>query len=670
MQSSFPVLTPPYHHTLTLRSAITVFNLSLCFVVGFLLQGFFNDPLDTDHNAKSTSQSPRSNEVAASAYLDAETAFRALNKVNSQGIPFQSHYLGLFISKKLETRELVKLYQLSTELEGNDASIINLILGLELAYRDQQALVRALKDDSQRQHIQLLFRYWAKGSPELAYQVAVELPEQSRERALQGILYSGNTAIAQKVKNYLSSDTIDHSKLQEAEAAIASKLWKEDQAEFTRLFKSAYASDPQTGAERLKEIDNPALRAQLLNQLLNFSWEDPLVALQTIKQLQSEHYLDNPRTRIDYVARILRNTLAGDIGPALTWLSSEVQPLEGAAIIESLSLHSGPSSKAVLESDFFKQLPDSSVKTEFLKRAIDSIARDNWQVALALVEESVPPDRVESALPNIVPHAYAKSGPEIALQLYEAIEQPRLKSHAISYLSNTWGTQDPLSFLAWVATQPNNLIGPHNLGIVANTWANTDFESMRDFETHLPQGVVKTSLQQKIAYQLVQKNPLEAIEYAAKMESIQDSTNVLIEATRQWSLDDPEGAYTFIDSSLQSEEAARAARVIASDWARRDAAAATSYFNSRRDSVSGQAGLVTSLTQWLSIDVQAATDFVVKLPSGQSRDSVCLSFTGDYRNSQLYPETTLQLIELINDPIQRERAMENYNRIQGRYGNP
>lgn len=657
-----------------MRHAITIAACSLLFVIGFSLQPILSGPRKALVQAGESAKSGETEKVPLQASFDPMASFLSIKEANERGLPFQTHYLALYTAHLLDAKDLATMLQLSEELRGAEAGIVSLIFGLELAYRDRDALINFIKNQTstgnQNFDLQSLFRYWAKSDPESAFETAMQLPEPSRSQAMQGIVYSGNESFAEKVRAYRSNESSSDAKKLEFAKAVESELWRKNRFEFLNLFQSAFSDSPEEGVAFAKEIENPILRNRALDSLFNSQWDDPVDALQTIHELQTERLLENPRTRLNYISRVLRNSDNGQIEPALDWLSKTYSPQEHAAIIESLSLTTSASSRAILRSTFFQQIPDSSVKTAFLSRTISSIANDNWQDALRLVEQSVPPDRVEYVLPSLVTQAYTNAGPEVAKELISVIEQPHLQSQAVSQLAHSWGVTDPAAFLTWAASQPNELPNPYAFDTVSSSWAQTNFAELREFESSLESGIVKESLQRKIGQTLAESNPLAAIEYSLQMENHADSTNLLIEAARMWAMDDPKSAVSFVNTALTPEESERAAQVIASEWAQRDAAAATAYFNSISDRKSGQAGLTSSLSHWLRVDVNSATNYLSSIPAGQPRDSVCVNFVADSRNSLLYPKETLRVINLIDDSTQREEAKRSYDKVRNRYESP
>ncbi|MBK1879533.1 hypothetical protein [Pelagicoccus mobilis] len=607
--------------------------------------------------------------VLESSQLAANHPLGTLNSAFSSGERFNIHYTALLLTQNHSPQQIGQLLLGCADFEGSDADIVSLIFALDLAYRDPNLLTQVLRQThkSGNRYLDLssLFYYWASAAPQDAFDTALKLPQHLQRQAFQGVSRSGIREIKKQVEAYLSSSNYRSSgnseSREKAIQAIAQKSWKSDPEGFLRFFSKGFQNRPLDGLEHALEIDDPHLQSRALDSLRHSKWEDPIEGLKTALALVDENNIPNPQKRRGFIANIINRAGPEHYIEAIGVLEAATSPQERAKYLPLIQPGDHKSIATLLSSSFIQSIPDSPRKTNFLRNTLNSFAHTDWERSLELLNQHLPTHIVEQSIPILANNAYRIDGSQAAIHLLEATSSNELRTQTIQQLANSWGQKDPLGYLSWTLSEPNQaeLLSAQKNAI--NYWAKSDMESLRLFESEVEEGQFKTALQQGIGVGLAASDPYSAIEYASTISDIEAAVPIVSQAAYTLSQTEPRAAAELIVSIYPDNPSAqRSLQRIGRTWADSDPQAASVFFSNLPESHYTTRALASTLQRWVHQDQNAAIDFITNLPSGNRRDQA-ITNTGllhSLQNSQ--SDDLPKLLEMIENPELRTNLQKRH----------
>ncbi|MDQ8183011.1 hypothetical protein [Pelagicoccus sp. SDUM812005] len=582
------------------------------------------------------------------------------------GDSFRIHYHALLLTQELPPASIETLLRHTTDLKGFDANILGLIFGLDLAFRDPDRLARLLSDSKFRSksplRIDALYSYWAQGRPQAALESAIKLTQPARNIALSGIYRSGIPEIAKQADAHLNqaspntapdSPSLARESLQDA---IASKEWEQDREAFIQSFRAAYSTDPLSGIKEALKIDDPVTSQRLLDELSNTRWANPIEDLKSLLQLVTPETVPSAERRRNILSKLFRNIEESDYPTALDILHQGLTPEERNFVYPQLASRTS-SPLALLQSDFFKSLPNSPQKQNFLQSALLQYARTDWASSFELASEILPPHVTDKLIPQLIGQAFQNDGSEAALQLLQATSNQQSRSQAINTLSHTWGRTAPMDFIAWTQSQPDQ----HNFREIqkqtARNWARQDLATLLDFVDQIGESPLKQSLQSGIAHHYVQTDPLRAIEYASKLQNIDEAAPIISQSAASLAQTNPTLALELLYSTFPDHPTTtNGLQQIAYHWANKDPEEAAIYFSSLENETHSQAGLHPVLETWVQYDYEKAIGFIKEIPASNARDAFLSRIGVSLRYSRNDLQAAAEIISLISDETLRNNT--------------
>jgi hypothetical protein len=233
--------------------------------------------------------------------------------------------------------------------------------------------------------------------------------------------------------------------------------------------------------------------------------------------------------------------------------------------------------------------------------------------------------------------ALARKDPAQAIVKMEGLTGPQLTA-AVSAIGLEWAASDPAAALAWLVERPASerrglATGPNNgesdaLVVAFGEWVGNGSDAARAWAEALPAGETRIAVQTKLAQVLAERG------------LVAEATQLL---ARLGSAADP-----------------KAVSNIAASWAKTDPQAAANWVISQPPGQSQNGALSSVVWTWASENPHGVEDWLAQFPSGEARDQSVASFLardGSWAHGSAERSAEFERwFDLIENPKQRTHA--------------
>ncbi|MDJ0701458.1 MAG: hypothetical protein QNJ07_16535 [Woeseiaceae bacterium] len=304
---------------------------------------------------------------------------------------------------------------------------------------------------------------------------------------------------------------------------------------------------------------------------------------------------------------------------------------------------------------------DTSGDESLLLGVITEIAQRDAQLALAETQSISSPDMRAHAHTAILAQV-AKSDPAAAAEIFEMIDDPRVRGSSVQKLANAWAQVDIHAAIDWVLALPDNYQNDALRGIVRDL-TQRDIDAAIRVLPRLPARETG-DLKVHIARTMVQQRSLaQAQTFIEQFKGTEDYARMQVEVLSHLASSNPSLAVQMAESVQDTVARDQLVASIAGRQAAQDPQLALQWLGSISDSGARVTAVSQIASMWHSRDPYAASAWIDGLPAGKERDMAIVSTISGRRES---PSEVMDRINSVTDADMRKRATLDYVQLLSR----
>lgn len=320
---------------------------------------------------------------------------------------------------------------------------------------------------------------------------------------------------------------------------------------FERAAASVSARDPKFVADHLAEIPAGRTRSRTLSSL-GWQWamQDPESA---VRWAQGSL---NTQESAATIPQIVAGWAQRDPGAAAAFASSITDSKNRDAAMNNLVWSWGQNDPAAAAA-FFAGLPENEQRRNYLSNVARQWAGADPNSAFDWAMKLSNPRERSSSLSSVL-SAWAEVNPAAAGQSLLALNDPDAKTRAADNLTSTWARTDPNAALQWASRLPE---GPSRASAyrgLISSWIEQDEMAATRWLDQLPDGPSREMAVSTYVDRRMSTDPEGAFYWASSLAGERDRRGRMYNAATNWMRRDPAAAsQAIMSSSLPEKEKLR-----------------------------------------------------------------------------------------------------------------
>jgi hypothetical protein len=248
-----------------------------------------------------------------------------------------------------------------------------------------------------------------------------------------------------------------------------------------------------------------------------------------------------------------------------------------------------------------------------------------------------------------------RSDPQFLAQQTLSMPSSRSSEELIRGLADVWSQTDLPGALAWAGQLSESVAKNDALLIIRSKWAVQDPEAASVQISQLPENSSTAGLIATVAERWGSSNPTRALEWAKTLPET-EKTLAMSSLAGIWAQRDPLAAANVAAQLPPGETQNEAVKSVISSWAGQNPAEAAAWVLQFPAGALQDQGIRQVVSSWNSVDPAGLQNWAINLPSGATRDAALKNFAQTIAYST--PEKAAGIVDLINDPSEREQSAE------------